>query len=179
MSKSTIPLEMIKIASPCTASWDAMAGDDTTRFCDQCEKHVYNLSSLSRDEAEALVMKHEGKMCVRFYQRPDGTMLTQDCPVGWRAIQRRFVFIGGAAAGVLFILFSFVFTTAAFAFSVRGNGQGGVRFVNPITQIRDMLFPPPPCVMGGIGPPPIAPPAPPVLPVPPPAPPQFNEEKAL
>ena len=105
-------------------------------------------------------------MCVRFYQRPDGTMLTQDCPVGWRAIQRRFVFIGGAAAGVLFILFSFVFTSAAFALSVRGTGQGGVRFVNPITQIRDLLFPPQQCVMGDM--PPIAPPAPPV---PPPQPP--------
>src|SRR4051812_47184360 len=37
-------LDRITIASPCTASWDDMAGDDRVRFCASCQKDVYNLS---------------------------------------------------------------------------------------------------------------------------------------
>ncbi|WP_301002384.1 hypothetical protein [Capsulimonas corticalis] len=33
----------------------------------------------------------EGRLCVRFYQRKDGTMITRDCPVGVRIARRRFV----------------------------------------------------------------------------------------
>src|SRR5581483_9913884 len=32
----------------------------------------------------ALVRDKEGRMCVRMYQRADGTVLTSDCPVGVR-----------------------------------------------------------------------------------------------
>src|SRR5690348_11198318 len=45
-------LDRIQIASPCEASWDAMNGDDRVRFCGLCEKNVYNLSAMTRDEAE-------------------------------------------------------------------------------------------------------------------------------
>ena len=51
--RTLIPLEIIEIASPCTASWDAMHGDNRVRFCDQCNLHVYNLSAMSRQEASA------------------------------------------------------------------------------------------------------------------------------
>ncbi|XXY46220.1 hypothetical protein WME91_40090 [Sorangium sp. So ce269] len=70
------------MASPCNASWDEMAGDDRVRFCQRCEKNVYNLSEMPRDEAERLVRAAAGDLCVRLYQRADGTVLTADCPVG-------------------------------------------------------------------------------------------------
>jgi len=76
----------MRVASPCTADWEKMTGNDRTRFCDQCQKHVYNLSAMSRAQAEALMGIAEGKICVRYYQRHDGTVLTEDCPVGWRKI---------------------------------------------------------------------------------------------
>src|SRR5580765_8057104 len=69
-------LDAISIASPCSASWDDMVGDERARFCGKCEKNVYNLSSLTRAEAEALLVEKEGKVCVRYYQRADGTVLT-------------------------------------------------------------------------------------------------------
>src|SRR4051794_34167957 len=47
-------LDSVRIASPCTASWDAMTGDDQVRFCGQCEKNVYNLSGMAREDAERL-----------------------------------------------------------------------------------------------------------------------------
>jgi len=66
-----------------------MVGDEHVRFCGQCEKNVYNLSSLPREEAEALLVAKEGKMCVRLYRRDDGTVLTNDCPVGVKKRRRR------------------------------------------------------------------------------------------
>jgi hypothetical protein len=87
--KLKVVLENIRIASPCSADWDEMTGTDAVRFCGQCEKNVYNLSAMTRAEAEALVTAKDSKMCVRLYQRKDGTVLTQDCPVGVRRLRIR------------------------------------------------------------------------------------------
>ena len=84
----TIDIDTIHVASPCPASWDAMTGDDRVRHCAQCDLNVYNLSDMTRDEARALIESREGRLCVRFYRRDDGTMLTRDCPVGWQRLRR-------------------------------------------------------------------------------------------
>ncbi len=81
-------LENITIAAPCHVNWDDMTGDEQTRFCNQCEKNVYNLSEMSRDEAERFMMEKEGKVCIRMYVRHDGTVITDDCPVGLRKAKR-------------------------------------------------------------------------------------------
>lgn len=92
-------LDRIKVAAPCAASWDAMEGDARVRACGDCQKNVYNLSELTRDEAEALIRDHEGELCVRYFQRADGTILTADCQVGVsRRRRRRFVAAGVAAS---------------------------------------------------------------------------------
>jgi hypothetical protein len=44
---------------------------------------------MTRREAERLVANKEGSMCVRFYKRADGTVITANCPVGLRRIKRR------------------------------------------------------------------------------------------
>lgn len=80
-----IPLDSIQVASPCQADWNAMSGDEQARFCQSCHKHVYNLSEMTRDEAQQLILEKEGKLCVRFYQRADGTLITNNCPVGLAA----------------------------------------------------------------------------------------------
>ena len=89
MSKFDSPLENIRIASPCSTSWDEMYGDDRKRFCGDCELNVYNLSGMTRDEAEALVTNADGRLCVRYYQRADGSIITQDCPIGWAKLKHR------------------------------------------------------------------------------------------
>lgn len=97
-------LNDIFIAAPCHAKWSEMAGDERARFCQLCSKHVYNLSAMSRAEAEALVKEKEGKLCVRFYRRADGTMITDNCPVGLRRVRERLRWIGaGFAAVVAFV----------------------------------------------------------------------------
>ena len=89
MAKFKDPLSRVKIASPCAADWESMVGDARRRFCSQCELNVYNLSQMTKCEAEELLNQAEGRLCVRFYRRADGTILTQDCPVGLRALRRR------------------------------------------------------------------------------------------
>lgn len=98
-----IPLEDLRIASPCRAEWGLMEGDDRTRFCQSCAKTVYNLSGMSKGEAEKLLMEKEGNLCVRFYQRADGTILTDNCPVGVKVVQRPFKWL---AAGFVALLAS-------------------------------------------------------------------------
>ena len=91
-------LDNIRVASPCSADWSKMTGDERTRHCGDCRKNVYNISELTRDEAEALIVAMEGRLCVRYFQRHDGTILLKDCTVGVRRKRRRRVIVAGAAA---------------------------------------------------------------------------------
>ena len=95
--------DKLRLAHPCPASWDDMPGDDRARFCRDCQLHVYNLSALNRREAEAFLQEREGRTCLHFYLRADGTILTRDCPVGLRAARGALRFVLGAAALALLV----------------------------------------------------------------------------
>ncbi|GJQ30058.1 MAG: hypothetical protein HBSAPP03_19420 [Phycisphaerae bacterium] len=66
-----------------------MDGDDRVRRCGQCDKYVYNVTAMTRDEAERLIVAREGRACLRLYRRADGTVLTADCPVGLARVRAR------------------------------------------------------------------------------------------
>jgi hypothetical protein len=89
MKTSLELLNDLQVASPCTADWNEMTGDDDVRFCGECEKNVYDLSSLTSVQVRSLILEKKGKLCIRFYRRADGTVLTADCPVGVRQRVRR------------------------------------------------------------------------------------------
>jgi hypothetical protein len=89
MKKFTNPLDNIHIASPCKADWNEMMGNERRRFCAECKLNVYNLSGMTTQEAENLLINSEGRVCVRFYRRADGSVITRDCPVGWQAFKHR------------------------------------------------------------------------------------------
>ena len=83
--KTRLPLlDRVAIKTPCRASWNDMEGDDRVRFCCSCSKSVYDLSAMTEDEAEAFLAFHldDEDACVRLYRRPDGRILTSDCPRG-------------------------------------------------------------------------------------------------
>jgi hypothetical protein len=82
-------LDRVRVAAPCKAEWKWMYGNDRVRFCSQCNLNVYNLSAMTREEAELLVLQTEDRLCVRFYRRSDGTVLTRNCPVGLQRIKNR------------------------------------------------------------------------------------------
>ncbi len=106
-------LDHISIATPCDANWDEMAGGERVRHCQLCQLNVYNLSAMSKIEAEKLIEEKEGRLCVRYYRRADGTVLTQDCPVGLTVLhQKRFfrrVKTTGIVAAVAFVTVAGVF----------------------------------------------------------------------
>jgi hypothetical protein len=101
MSRYTNPLDNIQIASPCPADWNQMFGDERKRFCGDCKLNVYNLSDMTRHEAENLIMSSEGRLCVRFFRRADGTIITKNCPVGWAAVKRRAARVATAVFSVI------------------------------------------------------------------------------
>jgi hypothetical protein len=91
-------LPEIRIASPCTANWEEMTGDARARHCAECNLDVYNFSAMTSHEVEQLLGATKGqRVCGRFYRRTDGTILTSDCPVGFRARVRRVSRVAGAA----------------------------------------------------------------------------------
>jgi hypothetical protein len=104
MQEPTVRLDHIRIASPCPVSWEQMTGDECVRRCDLCELNVYDISRMSRLEAESLIAKSEGRICARLFRRSDGTVITRDCPVGLRAIRRRVVKTAGAVCTAIISL---------------------------------------------------------------------------
>lgn len=101
MARFKNPLAGVRVAAPCQADWNQMIGDERVRFCGACSLNVYNLSAMTRSEAEALIARSEGRLCVKFYRRRDGSIITQDCPVGLRAIRRRVSYLTKAIASAV------------------------------------------------------------------------------
>ncbi len=130
MTIPTTMLDRLRIASPCPIAWDSMVGGDHTRFCQHCNLHVYNISALSQRQAEELLANTEDRLCARLYRRADGTVLTQDCPVGWRAVKRRAAFVAGAALTALLSLFPGVNA------QTKTKGRKGESCVNQLTIKR-------------------------------------------
>ena len=104
MRRFTDALDGVRIASPCSADWDAMYGDERRRFCSECGLNVYNLSAMSKQEAESLLLTAEGRVCVRLYRRRDGSVMTSDCPVGSAALKRKTIRVASAVVSGVFTL---------------------------------------------------------------------------
>jgi hypothetical protein len=115
MARFRNPLDHVKVAAPCLADWDQMVGSGRVRFCGQCSLNVYNLSSMTKAQAEHLIASTEGRLCVRFYRRRDGSIITRDCPVGLRAIGRRVSYLTKAVVSLILGLFAGLGVHQAFA----------------------------------------------------------------
>lgn len=92
-------LPNIVVASPCPADWNAMTGDSRVRACGTCNKHVFNLSAMTRADAEALIREKHGDLCAQYWQRKDGTILLADCTV--QGVRRSHALTALAAATAL------------------------------------------------------------------------------
>ncbi len=105
--QTQIPLlQSVRVASPCHADWEGMetVEGERVKFCISCSKNVYNLSAMSQSEAESLLLKHEGRLCVRYYRRSDGTILTNDCRNGANAVRLSLLRRSVMAAGLVGLL---------------------------------------------------------------------------
>src|SRR5438067_13528065 len=106
-------LTKIRIAVPCQASWEGMAGDERVRHCTLCSLNVYNFAEMTRDEVRELLVRTEGRVCARLNRRADGTVLTRDCPMGLRALRRRASRVAAAVIAALLSLPSWAFGGSA------------------------------------------------------------------
>src|SRR5688572_18593793 len=109
----------LEVASPCQALWHEMEGDERVRFCGACRQRVYNLSNLTRKQAEELILATEGRLCVRFYQRSDGGVMSQDCPLRQQVPPPR----NWKRAGVLLSFAFFILGTTALAVFSQGSSH--------------------------------------------------------
>lgn len=82
-------LDQLTISRPCNADWESMAGNDQIRFCEHCNLHVDNLSSMTRSDALRLVTESRGRLCVRYVRLPNGRISTSDIPAKLHRIGRR------------------------------------------------------------------------------------------
>lgn len=78
-----------------------MEGDDRIRFCSDCKLNVYNLSGMTRVEAEELVATREGRLCVTFIRRFDGTIITKDCQTIVGRVKDSFRFVASFIAAIM------------------------------------------------------------------------------
>src|SRR4030095_1834389 len=77
-------LDQGEITSPCTANWDEMKGTEQIRYCSECDKYVYNLSEMTRREAEELLVSSGDQMCARLTRDLKGQTLTvESLPPVW------------------------------------------------------------------------------------------------
>ena len=70
--------DRLAIASPCQEPWQTMSGDERSRFCSRCQKHVYDLSALEAREIEALIEATQGRFCARITRDRFGRMVTRE-----------------------------------------------------------------------------------------------------
>jgi hypothetical protein len=155
MSRTPLAFTRVRIASPCSASWEEMKGDDRVRFCKHCDLQVFNLSGLSEREAEELITETEGRLCVRFYRRADGTVITADCPLGLqafrRAVWRTIAYAGGAAALIFAYLAGVVSSATEKTESMNSGARGPNTVLTFVDWVQNKLLPRP--IMGAVCPP--------------------------
>jgi hypothetical protein len=128
-----------------------MQGDDRVRYCGQCQLNVYNLSDMTRSEAERLINETEGRLCVSYFQRADGTILTRDCPVGLRLARRAVARLTGLAAVACLGLLQLV---SAAARTVGLREPIVLRQIEPFSWLQPKAPPPTPMIAGEIAIPP-------------------------
>ena len=132
-------LDAIAVHTPCEVPWDSMTGDNRVRFCGHCRQNVYNIEALAPAEAVRLIGAREGRLCVRFHRRRDGTVVTADCWARLRAARRK---------GVLAFAIMLVVVAAAQVFAITA-GLRRLRFLaaGPVAVPIGLAQPAPP-VMG-------------------------------
>lgn len=90
MKKRKDLLDRVSVEKPCTADWEKMFGNDEVRFCEHCVKQVHNLSAMTRKDAERLIKKSNGDLCIRYYTDKNKRIaFYEDAPVQITRLGRR------------------------------------------------------------------------------------------
>lgn len=131
-------LAQISIPVPCPVKWETMTGNDTVRDCSQCARKVYNLSAMTKFEAERFLQINGTSQCIQFYRRPDGKIMTERCPAFLRKMRREAQIAASFLAG---LTASFFAITQASADSEHASvKQGKIDFSAKDLELRACDF---------------------------------------
>lgn len=101
-SKDSI-LDRICIAMPCSMSWEEMHGNDEVRLCGGCNKNVYNISAMSKKEAERILNVPQ-LPCLGFTRNSAGSIITDECPPWIKPIRNSFRKMAGIAVSIMALI---------------------------------------------------------------------------
>ena len=77
-------LDKVQLAYSCPLAWENLVGGERRRFCGECQKHVTNLSAMSRPAASAWLARNEGvSVCVRVEVDETGRSLHRPAPAAF------------------------------------------------------------------------------------------------
>lgn len=99
-------LDNLVIASPCSIPWESMQGTDRERSCAGCSRTVYNISDMTKREAEDFLRLHGTSECLRFYRRSDGTIMNDNCPRALRKIRDQYKAVSRFVTSVFALIVS-------------------------------------------------------------------------
>lgn len=103
-------LNRLRIASPCSESWDGMAGGAERRHCATCDREVFDFARMTPRQIEARIEASGGRLCARLTRGADGlvTLPSPEPPPFWferraspvaSALVTALLGFGGAATG--------------------------------------------------------------------------------
>jgi hypothetical protein len=93
-----LPRIDVAVAQRCASRWEEHAlGSGRVRSCCLCDRDVFDIASLSAEDAHAVLGSVDGEPCTRLYLRQDGAVMRADCPVGERRSRTRGMLAGSAA----------------------------------------------------------------------------------
>jgi hypothetical protein len=136
-------LDLVMIDVPCTVPWGDMTGDERVRFCSQCKLQVYNISEMTPEEAETLIVSRAGqRLCGRIHRRPDGTVMTRDCYSVRRAAGRAAARLVTLAVGGLLAVIGYAAWAIGSLNTNNSTAQCRIREIEPFRTVLNWLDPP-------------------------------------
>src|SRR5262249_31745223 len=107
---------------------------------------------LTQEEAEDLIVRSEDRLCVRLYQRADGTVMTADCPLALQSIRRGVYWRIAKVIGVAFFFLALgAGVSSSLADKPRKSSRQPAGPITPVVDwIMDKLCPHP--IMGDVDP---------------------------
>lgn len=94
-------VSQLRIASPCSVSWDSMTGNDRVRFCEHCQLSVHNVDFASRKQIRRLIARSGARICVSYRQPEIAT--PRVAPVLYKIGRRASVIAASAFSATLSI----------------------------------------------------------------------------
>jgi hypothetical protein len=115
-----------------------MMGSEQVRYCDECGKYVYNLSSMTGNEAEAIVATAKGRLCVRLTRDADGATLTEDRPAGLQLVSRRVSPIASAVVTAMMSISGVAHPASRASEPISAYSESGVKKPGARSQASDV-----------------------------------------